>query len=59
MVYLKKITYLKQLNKVKNLKASIFVTNYNNTLYEDEDGNIYISADKKGIYKIKFKNFKN
>ena len=27
-------------------------------LYEDEEGSIYISADKKGIYKVKFKNFR-
>ena len=29
-----------------------------NVLFEDEEGNIYVSADKEGIYKIKFKNFR-
>ena len=35
-----------------------FVTDKHNILYEDEKGNIYVSADKKGIYKIKFKDFR-
>jgi hypothetical protein len=35
-----------------------FVTNGKNILYEDINGNIYVSADKKGIYKIGFKNFR-
>ena len=35
-----------------------FVTNKENVLFEDEEGNIYVSADKEGIYKIKFKNFR-
>jgi glucose/arabinose dehydrogenase len=35
-----------------------FVTNEKNIIYEDEEGNIYVSADKKGIYKIKFENFR-
>ena len=34
-----------------DLKLRHFVTNEKNELYEDEEGNIYISADKKGIYK--------
>ena len=29
-----------------------------NELYEDEKGNIYVSADKKGIYKIRFSDFR-
>ena len=36
-----------------------FVTNSKNELYEDENGSIYISADKKGIYKISFIEFRN
>ena len=28
-----------------------FVTNSKNELYEDENGSIYVSADKKGIFK--------
>ena len=42
-----------------NLKLRHFVTNSKNELYEDKDGNIYISADKEGIYKISFKYFRN
>ena len=34
-----------------------FVTNSKNELYEDEDGNIYVSVDKKGIYKLSFTDF--
>ena len=34
-----------------------FVTNSKNELYEDEDGNIYVSVDKKGIYKLSFSDF--
>ena len=40
-----------------DLKLRHFVTNSKNELYEDEEGNIYISADRKGIYKISFTNF--
>tara|TARA_B110000914_G_scaffold209388_1_gene207676 strand:- start:308 stop:1564 length:1257 start_codon:yes stop_codon:yes gene_type:complete len=35
-----------------------FVTDKKNILYEDVEGNIYVSADKKGIYKITFKDFR-
>ena len=42
-----------------NLKLRHFVTNSKNELYEDANGNIYISADKIGIYKISFKYFRN
>ena len=36
-----------------------FVTNSKNELYEDKNGSIYVSADKKGIYKLSFVNFRN
>ena len=36
-----------------------FVTNAKNELYEDEKGNIYVSADKVGIYKLSFVDFRN
>ena len=42
-----------------DFKFRHFVTNSRNELYEDLDGNIYISADKKGIYKISFRHFRN
>jgi len=56
----------KNLNKVEsiekiqlgNLILRHFVTNDQNILYEDKAGNIYVSADKKGIYQIKFKSFR-
>ena len=42
-----------------HLKARHFVTNSKNELYEDKDGNIYISADRQGIYKLSFIKFRN
>ena len=42
-----------------DLKLRHFVTNSKNELYEDENGDIYISADKKGIYRISFVDFVN
>ena len=44
--------------KLDNLVLRHFVTNNLNELYEDENGNIYISADKNGIYKLSFLNFR-
>ena len=41
-----------------NIILRHFVTDKRNVLYEDKDGNIYVSSDKKGIYKITFKNFR-
>ena len=64
------IIYLlnEEMNKVHSIEKIIvgddfkfrhFVTNLKNELYEDMDGNIYISADKKGIYKLSFGHFRN
>lgn len=36
-----------------------FVTNSKNELYEDIDGNIYVSVDRRGIYKLDFTGFRN
>ena len=36
-----------------------FVTNSKNELYEDIDGNIYVSVDRRGIYKLNFTGFRN
>lgn len=44
--------------KLGNLVLRHFVTSDLNELYEDENGNIYVSADKEGIYKISFLNFR-
>jgi hypothetical protein len=41
-----------------NLVLRHFVTDENNVLYEDENGNIYVSADKKGIHMIGFNKFR-
>ena len=41
-----------------NLVLRHFVTDDQNNLYEDENGNIFISADKKGIYKDEFFKFR-
>ena len=43
----------------EDLKLRHFVTNSKNELYEDEHGNIYVSADKKGIYKLSFGYFRD
>ena len=40
--------------KLDNLVLRHFVTNDLNELYEDQNGDIYLSADKKGIYKVSF-----
>tara|TARA_B100002052_G_scaffold144664_1_gene132241 strand:+ start:1400 stop:2638 length:1239 start_codon:yes stop_codon:yes gene_type:complete len=40
------------------LRLRHFVTDKKNELYEDENGSIYVSADKKGIYKISFSDFR-
>ena len=42
-----------------HLKLRHFVTNSKNELFEDKNGNIYISADKQGIYKLSFIEFRN
>jgi len=42
-----------------DLKLRHFVTNEKNELYEDKQGNIYISVDGKGIYKLSFGYFRN
>ena len=54
---MKKINSIEKIY-VGNLKLRHFVTNKRNELYEDKNGNIYISADKKGIYRISFNNFR-
>ena len=41
-----------------NLILRHFVTNKKNILYEDDKGAIYISADKKGIYRVEFADFR-
>jgi len=35
-----------------------FMTNKENEIYEDKEGNIYVSADNEGVYKISFNDFR-
>ena len=41
-----------------NLILRHFVTNDKNVLYEDKNGDIYLSADKQGIFRLSFNNFR-
>ena len=63
-----KIILNEEMNKVHSIEKIViggdfkfrhFVTNSKNELYEDNDGNIYVSADRKGIYKLSFTDFRN
>ena len=56
---LNKVHSVEQIYLRDYLKLRHFVTNEKNELYEDKEGNIYISADKKGIYKLSFVHFRN
>jgi len=53
-----KVHSIEQIHLDIGLSLRHFLTNSKNELYEDNEGNIYLSADKKGIYKIKFKKFR-
>ena len=58
----KKMNQVHSIEKIflrDHLRLRHFVTNSKNELYEDKDGNIYVSADNEGIYKISFINFRN
>ncbi len=35
-----------------------FMTNEKNIIYEDNEGDIYVSADNEGVYRISFNNFR-
>ena len=54
-----KVHSIEKIHLRENLKLRHFVTNKNNELYEDKNGDIYVSADKNGIYKISFIYFRN
>ena len=56
---LNKVHSVEQIHLRDYLKLRHFVTNEKNELYEDKEGNIYISADNKGIYKLSFVYFRN
>lgn len=42
----------------KNHVLRHFVTNEMNELYEDQNGDIFVSVDKEGVYQVKFSNFR-
>ena len=42
----------------EEMKLRHFVTNTENEIYEDNNGNIFVSVDRKGIFKISFSNFR-
>ena len=54
-----KVHSVEQIYLKDNLLFRHFVTNSKNELYEDEKGSIYVSADKVGIYKLSFVDFRN
>ena len=51
--------HLSEGSQIDYLTMRHFVTNSKNELYEDIDGNIYVSVDKRGIYKLDFTDFRN
>ena len=53
-----KVHSVEQIHLRDDLKLRHFVTNNKNEIYEDKEGSIYISADKKGIYKLSFTHFR-
>ena len=56
---MKKVHSIEKIYLRDDLKLRHFVTSSKNELYEDINGNIYVSADKKGIYKLSFIDFLN
>ena len=53
-----KVHSVEQIHLRDDLKLRHFVTNQKNELYEDKEGNIYVSADNEGVYKISFNDFR-
>ena len=44
--------------RLKDFVLRHFLTNDKNELFEDADGNIYVTSDKQGVYKVRFDNFR-
>jgi len=55
---LNKIHSIEKIYLEDGLRLRHFVTNSKNELYEDENGHIYVSIDKIGIYRINFYKFR-
>jgi hypothetical protein len=53
-----KVQSIEKIYLKEKLLLRHFVTNSKNEIYEDENGSIYLSADKIGIYKISFVDFR-
>ena len=53
-----KVHSIEKINLGEGMRLRHFVTNSQNELYQDENGNIYISVDKKGIYRVNFFKFR-
>ena len=53
-----KVSSIEKIFLKDNFPIRHFLTNQNNEIYENIDGSIYVSIDSKGIYKIKFKDFR-
>jgi aldose sugar dehydrogenase len=55
---LNKVNSIEKIYLGDEMKLRHFVTNTKNELYEDKNGSIFVSVDKKGIYQINFSNFR-
>jgi len=55
---MEKVHSVEQIYLGNDYRFRHFVTNNENVIYEDNVGSIYVSADKTGIYKISFANFR-
>ena len=55
---LEKVQSVEKIFIRSNYALRHFLTNKSNNIFEDNEGSIYISIDAKGIYKIKFKDFR-
>ena len=53
-----RVNSIEKIDLGEGLRLRHFVTNSKNELYEDNKGSIYVSIDKKGIYKINFVQFR-
>ena len=58
LALMKKVHSIEQIFLGNDYRLRHFVTNSKNELYEDENGHIYVSIDKIGIYRINFHNFR-
>ena len=55
---LNKVQVVEKISFLPGFALRHFMTNEKNEIYYDEENSIYISADNKGLYKFKFKNFR-